>query len=364
MKQYKFILSGGGTGGHIYPAISIAERLLEVFPKSDITFVGSRGKMEMKTIPKYGYKIKGLFISGLKRKIFSFTNLFLPFKLIISFLQSMFIIIFNKPDFVIGTGGYASFPIVYVSTFFKIPTLIQEQNSLPGIANKFLSKHVKYICVAYNKMDKFFPQQKLFYTGNPVRKSITNKIDAGKAKESLDIDKSRMVVTVLGGSLGSKKINELVYNNLDYIKSKEIILIWQCGKLYYDLYKNQSSEDIILYDFISDIDTVYYSSDIIIARSGALTLSELAIVGKPSILIPSPNVAENHQYHNAKVISDLDAAICLVEEEADLLFKSKLDMLIKDEEYRKNIASNISKIASPDASIEIVSKIKTHLSYE
>ena len=364
MKQYKFILSGGGTGGHIYPAISIAERLLEVFPKSDITFVGSIGRMEMKTIPKYGYKIKGLFISGLKRKIFSFTNLFLPFKLIISFLQAIFILIFNKPDFVIGTGGYASFPIVYVSTFFRIPTLIQEQNSLPGIANKFLSKHVKYICVAYNKMDKFFPEQKLFYTGNPVRKSITNKIDAGKAKESLDIDKSRMVVTVLGGSLGSKKINELVCNNLDYIKSKDIILIWQCGKLYYDLYKDQSSEDIILYDFISDIDTVYYSSDIIIARSGALTLSELAIVGKPSILIPSPNVAENHQYHNAKVISDLDAAICLVEEEADLLFKSKLDMLIKDEEYRKKIGSNISKTASPNASIEIVSKIKTHLSYE
>ncbi|HJN79224.1 MAG TPA: undecaprenyldiphospho-muramoylpentapeptide beta-N-acetylglucosaminyltransferase [Flavobacteriaceae bacterium] len=364
MKQYKFIISGGGTGGHIYPAISIADRLLEVFPKSDITFVGSIGRMEMKTIPKYGYKIKGLFISGLKRKIFSFTNLFLPFKLLISFLQSIFIIVFNKPDFVIGTGGYASFPIVYVSTFFRIPTLIQEQNSLPGIANKYLSKHVKYISVAYNNMDRFFPIEKLFYTGNPVRKSITNKIDIDKAKESLGIDKSKLVLTVLGGSLGSKKINELIYNNLDYIKSKEIILIWQCGKTYYDLYKNQASEDIILYDFISEIDTVYYSSDIIIARSGALTLSELAIVGKPSILIPSPNVAEDHQFHNAKAISDLDAAICLVEQEADLLFKSKLDILIKDEEYRKNIASNISKLASPDASTEIVSKVKNHLSYE
>ena len=364
MKQYKFIISGGGTGGHIYPAISIADRLLEVFPKSDITFVGSIGRMEMKTIPKYGYKIKGLFISGLKRKIFSFTNLFLPFKLLISFLQSIFIIVFNKPDFVIGTGGYASFPIVYVSTFFRIPTLIQEQNSLPGIANKYLSKHVKYISVAYNNMDRFFPIEKLFYTGNPVRKSITNKIDIDKAKESLGIDKSKLVLTVLGGSLGSKKINELIYNNLDYIKSKEIILIWQCGKTYYDLYKNQASEDIILYDFISEIDTVYYSSDIIIARSGALTLSELAIVGKPSILIPSPNVAEDHQFHNAKAISDLDAAICLVEQEADLLFKSKLDILIKDEEYRKNIASNISKLASPDASTEIVGKVKNHLSYE
>jgi len=364
MKQYKFILSGGGTGGHIYPAISIADRLSEVFPKSDITFVGSIGRMEMKTIPKYGYKIKGLFISGLKRKIFSFTNLFLPFKLLISFLQSIFIIVFNKPDFVIGTGGYASFPIVYVSTFFRIPTLIQEQNSLPGIANKYLSKHVKYISVAYNNMDRFFPIEKLFYTGNPVRKSITNKIDIDKAKESLGIDKSKLVLTVLGGSLGSKKINELIYNNLDYIKSKEIILIWQCGKTYYDLYENQASEDIILYDFISEIDTVYYSSDIIIARSGALTLSELAIVGKPSILIPSPNVAEDHQFHNAKVISDLDAAICLVEQEADLLFKSKLDILIKDEEYRKNIASNISKLASPDASTEIVVKVKNHLSYE
>ena len=364
MKQYRFILSGGGTGGHIYPAISIAERLIEVFPKSDITFVGSIGKMEMKTIPKYGYDIKGLLISGLKRRIFSLNNIFLPFKLIISFLQSIFIILSNKPDFVIGTGGYASFPIVFVSSFFKIPTLIQEQNSLPGIANKLLSKHVKYISVGYNKMDKFFPAEKLFYTGNPVRKSITNKIDIDKAKESLNIDKTRMVLTVLGGSLGSKKINELIYNNLDYIKSKEITLIWQCGKLYYDLYKDQSSEDFIIHDFILDIDTVYYSSDIIIARSGALTLSELAIVGKPSILIPSPNVAEDHQYYNAKAVSDLDGAICLVEKEADLLFKSKLDMLIKDEDYRKKIASNISKLASPNASSEIVGKIKNHLLYE
>ena len=363
MKQYRFILSGGGTGGHIYPAISIAERLIEVFPKSDITFVGSIGKMEMKTIPKYGYDIKGLLISGLKRKIFSLNNIFLPFKLIISFLQSIFILLSNKPDFVIGTGGYASFPIVFVSSFFKIPTLIQEQNSLPGIANKLLSKHVKYISVGYNKMDKFFPSEKLFYTGNPVRKSITNKIDIDKAKESLNIDKTRMVLTVLGGSLGSKKINELIYNNLDYIKSKEITLIWQCGKLYYDLYKDQSSEDFIIHDFILDIDTVYYSSDIIIARSGALTLSELAIVGKPSILIPSPNVAEDHQYYNAKAVSDLDGAICLVEKEADLLFKSKLDMLIKDEDYRKKIASNISKLASPNASSEIVGKIKNHLLY-
>ena len=364
MKKYKFILSGGGTGGHIYPAISIAEKLLEVFPTSDITFVGSIGRMEMKTIPKYGYKIKGLFISGLKRKIFSFTNVFLPFKIIISFLQSISIILFNKPDFVIGTGGYASFPIVFVSTFFRIPTLIQEQNSLPGIANKFLSKYVKYISVSYNKMERFFPSEKLFYTGNPVRKSITNKIDIDEAKKSLNIDNSRMVLTVLGGSLGSKKINELVSNNLDYIKSKDIVLIWQCGKSYYDLYKDQSSEDIIIYDYISDIDTVYYCSDIIITRSGALTLSELAIVEKPSILIPSPNVAEDHQYHNAKAISDLDAAICLVEEEADLLFKNKLDMLIKDKEYRRVISSNISKLASPDASIKIVNKIKNHLSYE
>ena len=364
MKKYKFILSGGGTGGHIYPAISIAERLSEVFPKSNITFVGSMGRMEMKTIPKYGYKIKGLFISGLKRKIFSLENVLLPFKIIISFLQSIFIILFNKPDFVIGTGGYASFPIVFISTFFRIPTLIQEQNSLPGITNRFLSRYVRYISVAYNKMDKFFPTEKLFYTGNPVRRSITIKIETDKAKESLSIDKERMVITVLGGSLGSKKINELIYNNLDYIKSKGIVLIWQCGKLYYDLYKDQSSEDIIIYDFISDIDNVYYSSDIIIARSGALTLSELSIVGKPSILIPSPNVAEDHQYHNAKAISDLDAAICLVEKEADILFRSKLDMLIKDERYREKIASNISKLARPDASIEIVGKIKNNLSHE
>ena len=359
IRKNRFIISGGGTGGHIYPAISIANTIMKLIPNSDVRFVGAIGKMEMKIIPKYGYKIKGFWISGLQRSL-SIKNILVPIKLIVSLIQSLIELIIFRPKFVIGTGGYASFPILFISSIFKIPTLIQEQNSLPGISNKLLSKYVDYISVAYEKMDRYFPCNKIYLTGNPIRESITKKINSSNYKKTNNIPDDILVLTVLGGSLGAERINRIIEDNIQFIKSKNIFLIWQCGSLYFENYRHLNSNLIKIIDFIDDIDSVYQISDIIIARSGALTLSELAIVGKPSILIPSPNVAENHQFFNAKTIEEKDACVCIEEKDLELTFKNKLDLLINDENLRNELSRNISKIGLPYASNDIVEIIKKH----
>ena len=363
VRKNKFIISGGGTGGHIYPAISIANTIMKSIPNSEVRFVGAIGKMEMKIIPKYGFKIKGLWISGLQRSL-SVKNILVPFKLIVSLFQSLIELLIFKPKFVIGTGGYASFPMLFISSLFKIPTLIQEQNSLPGISNKLLSRYVDYISVAYKKMDKFFPGNKIYLTGNPIRESIKKNINISHYKKTNNIPDDMMVLTVLGGSLGAERINQIIEDNIEFIKSKNVILIWQCGSLYFNNYKHFNSDFIKIMDFINDIDSVYQISDIIIARSGALTLSELAVVGKPSILIPSPNVAENHQFLNAKTLEEKDACICIEEKDLELIFKNKLDLLINDENLRNELSRNISRMGLPNASIDIVEIIKKHFNDE
>ena len=360
MTKNRFIISGGGTGGHIYPALSIANEIKKSFDNPEIKFIGARGKMEMNIIPKYGYKIHGLLISGLQRS-FSLKNILLPFKLIISFIQSIIIILSFRPIFVIGTGGFASFPIVFISSILRIPTLIQEQNSFPGISNRFLSKYTNYISVAYDKMEKYFPSKKIYKTGNPIRESIRSNKNSVNQRKKLNIKDSMTVITVLGGSLGSGKINKTIKENIDFLISKSVFIIWQCGKSYYNDYKSFNSDKIFVTDFIDDINSIYFTSDIIIARSGALTLSELAIVSKPSILIPSPNVAEDHQLKNAKSIEEKDACICIEEKDLDLIFKSKLDLLLNDKNLRNDLSYNMSKIAMPNASFDIVDLIKKHL---
>jgi len=363
VRKNKFIISGGGTGGHIYPAISIANTIMKSIPNSEVRFVGAIGKMEMKIIPKYGFKIKGLWISGLQRSL-SVKNILVPFKLIVSLFQSLIELLIFKPKFVIGTGGYASFPMLFISSLFKIPTLIQEQNSFPGISNKLLSRYVDYISVAYKKMDKFFPGNKIYLTGNPIRESIKKNINISHYKKTNNITDNMLVLTVLGGSLGAERINQIIEDNIEFIKSKNVILIWQCGSLYFNNYKHFNSDFIKIIDFIDDIDSVYQISDIIIARSGALTLSELAVVGKPSILIPSPNVAENHQFLNAKTIEEKDACICIEEKDLELIFKNKLDLLINDENLRNELSRNISRMGLPNASTDIVEIIKKHFNDE
>ena len=360
MKKNRFIISGGGTGGHIYPALSLADKINESFNNAEIKFVGASGRMEMSIVPKHGYDIQGLWISGLQRSL-SYKNIALPFKLVISLIQSLLIIIEYKPNFVIGTGGFASFPIVFISSILRIPTLIQEQNSFPGISNRFLSRYANYISVAYEKMEKYFPSNKLFLTGNPIRESISSSNTRLDLKKELKIEDNKLVISILGGSLGSEKINRTIEKNIDFIISQNVFIIWQCGKKYLKDFNKYNSESVFVTDFIDDIDSTYYSSDVIIARSGALTLSELAVVSKPAILIPSPNVAENHQFHNAKSIEDKHACICIEEKDLDIIFKNKLDLVLKDKNLREELSHNISLLALPNASNDIIELIKKHL---
>ena len=355
MKNFKFLISGGGTGGHIYPALSIADELCKNFLSPTILFVGSKNRMEMQKVPDHGYKIKGLWISGIKRS-YSFSNFLVPLKIIHSLVRSFLIIKNFKPDFVIGTGGFASGPLLYIASKLKIPTLIQEQNSYAGLTNKILSSSVDCICVAYNDMNKYFPTQKILFTGNPVRNDI-NYIKPN-TKNFFNSNKKRKVVLILGGSLGAKKINQFISKNLEYFEKKNLSIIWQCGKLYSDQYKKYNSKNVQVHSFIKDISRAYFSSDYIISRSGASVISELCIVGKPVLFIPSPNLAEDHQTKNAKEIVKNNAAIMVKERDLNRLFFASFDKLVNDDSFSKRLSQSIKKLAKPNATKEIIKKIK------
>lgn len=358
-KTYRFILSGGGTGGHIYPAIAIANELKERYPKSKFLFVGAKDRMEMQKVPKAGFDIKGLWISGIQRKL-TIKNVTFPFKLVSSLLKSRSIIKRFKPDIAIGTGGFASGPLLYTATSMGIPTLIQEQNSYPGITNKILGKKVNSICVAYENLERFFPASKLKLTGNPVRKDLVFKADDQiAAKDKLVISHGKYCVLVLGGSLGSKMINELVESKLEFFKENNIELLWQCGSLYYDRFKKYNSlEAVQVFAFIDDMHTVYAAADFILSRSGASSVSELCIVGKPVIFIPSPNVAEDHQTKNAQAIVDNKAALMLSEDDLEKVFENVFSDLIKSKDLQESLSTNIKALARTNATKEIVNEIE------
>jgi UDP-N-acetylglucosamine--N-acetylmuramyl-(pentapeptide) pyrophosphoryl-undecaprenol N-acetylglucosamine transferase len=363
-KTYRFIISGGGTGGHIYPAIAIANELKSRYPTADFLFVGASDRMEMEKVPQNGYKIEGLWIAGLQRKL-TLKNLMFPFKLISSLLKSRNIIKRFKPDVAIGTGGYASAPLLKVASGKNIPCLIQEQNSHAGITNKWLSRNVDTICTAYDGMHRFFPSEKIVLTGNPVRQDlldITSK--RGAAQQFFKLDASKKTILVLGGSLGARKINELVDEALDFFRSEEIQLIWQCGKLYEASYASKSGGEIQVHTFLNRMDLAYAAADLIISRAGALSVSELCIVGKPVIFIPSPNVAEDHQTKNALSISEKEAAILLKESEADSTFKTVLSTLLKDEILQKKLSENIKKLARPNAASDIADEVDKLLQHK
>ena len=357
MRNKRIIFSGGGTGGHIYPAISIANELLLNDKNLEILFIGANNKMEMKIIPEHGFDILGLWISGYDRKNF-LKNLLLPFKILVSFFQSILIIKNFKPQLVIGTGGYASGPILYVANLLKTPSLIQEQNSYPGITNRILSKKVSKICVSYENLDRFFPKEKIIKTGNPVRQNILKCNDFfEEAINYFKLDSNKKIMLVVGGSLGSKEINKAIYSIKDYFKFINLQVIWQCGRLYYDYYNKKIKEDYIrLYDYIENIDYAYSACDFIISRAGASSVSELSIVGKPVIFIPSPNVAENHQLKNAKEIIRHDAAILVKENEINIL-KSKINDLNSSSQLRNKLSRNIKRLSEPNATKKIVNEI-------
>ena len=357
MNRNRIILSGGGTGGHIYPAISIASELLFREKNSEILFVGANNKMEMQIVPKYGFDILGLWISGFNRTNF-LKNVLVPLKLLISVFQSLIIIKKFKPNVVIGTGGYASGPIMYVANLLNIPTLIQEQNSYPGITNKLLSKRVNKICVSYENLEKYFPRNKIVITGNPVRSNISKYSDLfDKGIKSFDLNANKKTMLVIGGSLGSREINKAIYSIQDYLKYINLQVIWQCGNLYYEEYKQKDiSSDIKLYNFLDDIALAYSVSDFIISRAGASSVSELSIVGKPVIFIPSPNVAENHQLKNAMAVVKNEGAL-LVEEKNINDLKKSISELNSSSELRNKLSKNIKKTAFTNATSDIVDEI-------
>ena len=357
MEKLKFILSGGGTGGHIYPAVAIANELKSRFPTAEFLFVGAKDKMEMQKVPQAGYKIEGLWIAGLQRKL-SFQNAMFPFKLIDSLWKSRKIIKDFKPNVVIGTGGFASGPLLQMATMFNIPTLIQEQNSYPGITNKILSKKTNKICVAYENLERFFPKEKMILTGNPVRQDL---IDSGDKKAEaihyFNLDTNKKTLLILGGSLGARRVNQLIEKELDNLNALNVQVIWQCGKLYFEDYKKYNSNNVQVLAFIDRMDLVYAAADIVISRAGASSVSELCIVGKPVIFIPSPNVAEDHQTKNAKSIVDKKGALMLKESELETQFNIVFEALLKDIGKQDQLSRNIKQLALPNATKQIADEI-------
>ena len=358
MRNYKFILSGGGTGGHIYPAIAIANELKVRFPDCEILFVGAQDKMEMQKVPQSGYKIEGLWIAGLQRKV-TLQNAMFPLKLINSLWKSRKIIRNFKPDVVIGTGGFASGPLLQTANSLNIPTVIQEQNSYPGITNKLLSKKANAICVAYENLEQFFPKDKIVFTGNPVRQDILD-IDS-KRSEALsyfNLDENKKTVLIIGGSLGARRINQLIAKEIDFLRNNNLQIIWQCGNLYMSDYKHFSEvENVQVVSFIDRMDLIYAAADFVISRAGASSVSELCLVAKPTIFIPSPNVAEDHQTKNAKAIVDKNGALLIKESELDEKFESVFNQLIHDENLQKNLSQNMKKLGKPNATNAIVEQI-------
>lgn len=353
----RFIISGGGTGGHIFPAIAIADELKRRLPDAEILFVGAKDRMEMQKVPQAGYPIEGLWISGLQRKL-SWQNLLFPLKFISSLLKSRSIIKRFKPDAVIGTGGFASGAVVKVAGQMGIPTFIQEQNSYAGITNKMLAKNAHKICVAYDAMEQFFPKEKIVKTGNPIRDGLLNIGEyRSEGLSYFHLDSQRKTLLVLGGSLGARRINQLIEQQLPLFEQLGVQVLWQCGKLYYEEYKKYNSKQVRVLAFIDRMELAYAAADVIISRAGASSVSELCVVGKPVIFIPSPNVAEDHQTKNARAIADKQAAILLRESELNEQFANTFGKLIADEAQQEALSAHIKALAQPNATKDIVNLI-------
>ncbi len=361
-QPYRLIISGGGTGGHIFPAIAIANKFKERHPDAEILFVGAKGKMEMVRVPEAGYKIIGLWISGLQRKL-TLSNLLFPIKLLSSYVKAGNIVKRFRPHAVVGTGGYASGPIMLAATRNKIPSLIQEQNSYAGLTNKKLANKVQRVCVAYVGMEHYFPKDKLMFTGNPVRQDILNT--ASKRERALlhfGFNGNERTLLVLGGSLGSRTINESILAGIDQLIDAQVQVIWQTGKIYFEEVKAQVKDKELKHvrvnDFLHHMDMAYAAADVVISRSGALAISELCLVKRPSILVPSPNVAADHQTKNAMALVDVDAALLVRDVQAKEILTNEALKLIFDLKRCETLSENIGKLAKPNAAENIVDEIE------
>lgn len=363
MKIERAIISGGGTGGHIFPAIAIADELKRRNPNVDILFVGAVGKMEMTKVPEAGYKIEGLEIVGLKRKL-ALSNFILPFKIIKSLLKARKIVKSFKPQVVVGVGGYASGPTLKAATMLKYPSIVQEQNSFPGKTNKILSKSVTKICVAYDGLERFFPADKIIHTGNPTRKDMV-EIE-GKSKEGFEFygfDASKKTILIIGGSLGARTLNESVINHLDDLIEKEVQVLWQCGKLYHaqleEKLKGKDLKSVKMVQFIERMDLAYAIADVVISRAGAISVSELCLVKKPTILVPSPNVSEDHQTKNAMALVEKDAALMVKDIEAVEKLIPQAIELLGNSEKQSELIKNIESLGKPNATSDIVDVLES-----
>jgi len=356
-KHIKIIMSGGGTGGHIFPALAIANTMKNKFPEAEILFVGAKGRMEMQKIPAAGYPIKGLWISGINRHQL-WKNVAFPFKLISSIWKARQIIRKFKPDVVIGTGGFASGPLLYVAQKKGIPTFIQEQNSYPGITNKLLAKNARKIYTAYEHVEAYFPAEKIVQTGNPIRKGLdVQNINKSEALKQFGLHAGKKTILITGGSLGAAPINKAIADSLDKLTESGYQLIWQTGQNHYEKYKKFENEQVKVMPFINRMQDAYAAADLIISRAGAGAISELAVVGKPVILVPSPYVAEDHQTKNAQALATKEAAILVPEKDLNQKLIPVIQSVLEDENLANKLSVNIQKMAKPNAAEKIVNDI-------
>lgn len=361
-QPYRLIISGGGTGGHVFPAIAIANAFKERHPDAEILFVGAEGKMEMTRVPEAGYKIIGLKITGIKRSL-SLSNVWLPFKLIMSILKARRIVREFKPHLAIGTGGYASGPLMWAATRYGVPALLQEQNSYAGLTNKQLAGKVKKICVAYPGMESYFPKEKLVLTGNPVRKDILQlEHKKENACRHFGLDPAVKTLLVLGGSGGARTINESILAGLDKFMAAGIQMIWQTGKVYFPAVKSQTDgremKRIHVYDFLKEMDLAYAAAHVVVSRAGALSISELCLAKKPVVLIPSPNVAEDHQTKNATALVKENAAVMIADKDAVANLAGIALDLLNNSDRCEQLSDNIARLGKPLAAEAIVDEIE------
>lgn len=361
MKAPRIILSGGGTGGHIFPAVAIANELKRTVPDAEILFVGALGRMEMDKVPAAGYNIIGLPIAGIQRKL-TLSNLKFPFLLIKSILKARSIIRDFKPDVVVGTGGYASGPLLRAAVSFGIPALVQEQNSYAGVTNKWLSRKAAKICVAYEGMEEFFPKEKIMLTGNPVRQDINDvKQKRNEALSFFTLDPNKKTILIIGGSLGARTINEAMDAGLEKLKAAGVQVLWQTGKIFFPQARKDVNpyhkDHLFAFDFISRMDLAYAAADIVISRAGASSVSELCNIGMPCILVPSPNVAEDHQTKNAMALVNRQAAILVKDKEAkDKLVDAAIG-LIKDNSKQQELSRSIATMAFRNSAAVIAAEV-------
>lgn len=362
MRKFKVVISGGGTGGHIFPAIAIANAIKKIAPSSEILFVGAKGRMEMEKVPAAGYKIIGLNIAGFQRGSI-IKNLGLPFKIISSLLDAKKILKDFQADIAVGVGGYASGPLLKVASSMKIPTVVQEQNSFPGKTNILLSKKASKICVAYDGMDRFFPKDKILLTGNPVRQEVVTNLEGKRARglEFFNLESNKKTLLVIGGSLGAKTINQSIEKNVKKFAKAGIQVVWQTGKSYFEQAKKAvepfTENGIRAYDFISKMDYAYAVADIVVSRAGAISVSELCLASKAAILVPSPNVAEDHQTKNAMALVNHGAALLVKDIEAINTLGDTVLNLLNDNQQIEKLKNSIQKMAFRDSADIIANEV-------